>query len=146
LHRKKHATNVETLSLKQEEIHDMNQHTKNETFKTQTFVLNSDNARVRNFGNILRENTLEKRDLKTQYYALEISLYSLFASFIFLMMVLPNQAISIVELFPNTELNDPVGFMLWVKMSLFVSSLVPLFWALHYSSKRLKGRLLAKKN
>jgi hypothetical protein len=124
----------------------MNQHTKNETFKTRTFVLNSNNAGVGHFGNILGDNAIEKRDFKTQYFALEISLYSLFASFIFLMMVLPNKAVSIVELFPNTELNDPVGFMLWVKMSLFVSSLVPLFWALHYSSKRLQGRLLSRKN
>lgn len=137
---------MKTLSLKHQEIHNMNQHQKNETFKSQTFVLNSNNAGVGHFGNILGENTIEKRDLKSQYFALEVSLYSLFASFIFLMLVLPNQAIAIVELFPNTELNDPVGFMLWVKMSLFISSLVPLFWALHYSSKRLKGRLLARRS
>jgi hypothetical protein len=77
--------------------------------------------------------------------SLEISLYALFASFITVMTLLPNQASNIQAMFPSTVLADPIGFILWIKMALFVASLVPLFWALHLSSKRLKGRLFARR-
>jgi hypothetical protein len=73
--------------------------------------------------------------------ALEISLYALFISFITVMMLLPNHPGSIRAMFPNVALSDPIGFVLWIKMALFIASLVPLFWALHQSSKRLRGRL-----
>lgn len=78
-------------------------------------------------------------------YALEISLYALFASFICIMLLLPSSPQRIQAMFPNTALADPVGFILWIKMSLFVASMVPLFWALHQSGKRLKGRLHLRK-
>ncbi len=77
--------------------------------------------------------------------SLEISLYALFASFITVMTLLPNQALNIQSMFPSTVLADPIGFILWIKMALFIASLVPLFWALHLSSKRLKGRLFARR-
>ncbi|MBL7837228.1 MAG: hypothetical protein JNM67_06915 [Bacteroidetes bacterium] len=88
--------------------------------------------------------TLESNN-KQVALALELALYGLFGSFIFLMIVLPTQAVAIQNLFPNTQLNDPVGMMIWIKMTLFIASLVPLFWALHQSSKRLKGRLFLRK-
>jgi hypothetical protein len=78
--------------------------------------------------------------------ALELALYSLFCSFIFVMILLPTHPVAIQNLFPNTQLNDPVGLMIWIKMALFIASLVPLFWALHQSSKRLKGRLFLKRH
>jgi len=77
--------------------------------------------------------------------SLEISLYSLFASFVTVMTLLPNQAANIQAMFPSTFLADPIGFILWIKMALFIASLVPLFWALHLSGKRLKGRLFARR-
>jgi hypothetical protein len=61
------------------------------------------------------------------------------------MTLLPNQAVNIQAMFPSTVLTDPIGFVLWIKMALFIASLVPLFWALHLSSKRLKGRLFARR-
>jgi hypothetical protein len=77
--------------------------------------------------------------------SLEISLYALFASFITVMTLLPNHSLNIQAMFPSTVLEDPIGFILWIKMALFIASLVPLFWALHLSSKRLKGRLFARR-
>ena len=77
--------------------------------------------------------------------SLEISLYALFASFITVMTLLPSQAGNIQAMFPSTVLADPIGFILWIKMALFIASLVPLFWALQLSGKRLKGRLFARR-
>lgn len=79
---------------------------------------------------------------KTLSNALEFSLYALFVSFISIMLLLPNSPARIQAMFPNTALTDPIGFVLWIKMSLFIASLVPLFWGLHQSGKRLKGRLV----
>lgn len=76
---------------------------------------------------------------------LEVSLYVLFCSFITIMMLLPTRPDAIQSMFPNTPLTDPVGFVLWIKMTLFIASLVPLFWGLHLSSKRLKGRLFSRR-
>lgn len=77
--------------------------------------------------------------------AIELSLYALFLSFIVIMLLLPTKPDRIQAMFPNISLTDPVGFVLWIKMALFVASLVPLFWGLHQSSKRMKGRLLLRK-
>jgi hypothetical protein len=77
--------------------------------------------------------------------SLEISLYALFGSFITVMILLPSQVDNIQAMFPSTVLTDPIGFVLRIKMALFVAALVPLFWALHLSSKRLKGSLFARR-
>lgn len=99
------------------------------------------NNRMDNIHSLFGPGTLDAGNNRHLALALEICLYALFGSFIFIMILLPNQPLAIQGLFPNTRLTDPVGLMLWIKMTLFIASLVPLFWALHQSSKRLKGRL-----
>lgn len=91
-------------------------------------------------------HSLDAQDDKGLLHLIEASLYALFASFITIMLLLPSQANNIQAMFPNTPLTDPVGFVIWIKMTLFIASLVPLFWGLHLSSKRLKGRLLLRKS
>lgn len=100
---------------------------------------------IDNIHSLFGPGTLEAGNNKQLAYALEVALYALFGSFIFIMILLPTDPGSIQSLFPNTQLNDPVGLMIWIKMALFIASLVPLFWALHQSSKRLKGRLFLKR-
>jgi hypothetical protein len=96
---------------------------------------------IKNLHSLFGPHSLDSSENKGLSTVLEISLYALFASFIAIMLLLPNHADAIQSMFPNTPLTDPIGFVLWIKMTLFISALVPLFWALHLSSKRLKGRL-----
>ncbi len=112
--------------------------------KAHPFLLDP-KARIDDIQSLFGPNTLDQSTHKQLALIIEISLYALFASFIFVMMLLPNSASDIQALFSNTPLRDPVGTMLWIKMTLFIASLVPLFWALHQSSKRLKGRLFLKR-
>ncbi len=102
-------------------------------------------TRIDNIQSLFGPGTMDTESHKQLALILEVSLYALFFSFIFVMILLPNSAVSIQNLFPNTPLVDPVGTMLWIKMTLFIASLVPLFWGLHQSSKRLKGRLFLKR-
>jgi|GEM_PF-6223422 len=91
-------------------------------------------------------HSMDTQTDKALTLVLEISLYALFGSFITVMLLLPTEAAGIQAMFPNTPLTDPVGFVLWIKMTFFIASLVPLFWGLHLSSKRLQGRLIAKRS
>lgn len=90
-------------------------------------------------------HSMDTQTDKALTLVLEISLYALFGSFITVMVLIPSEAARIQAMFPNTPLTDPVGFVLWIKMTFFIASLVPLFWGLHLSSKRLQGRLFAKR-
>jgi len=103
-------------------------------------------TRIDNFQSIFGPTTMDTESNKQLAFVLEVALYALFGSFIFVMILLPTNPVAIQGMFPSTPLPDPVGTMLWIKMSLFIASLVPLFWALHQSSKRLKGRLFLRRH
>jgi hypothetical protein len=119
-------------------------HQNEQQLKAHPYLINP-KSRIENLQSLFGPGTMDTESHKQLSFILEVSLYVLFGSFIFIMMLLPTSASGIQNLFPNTPLVDPVGSMLWIKMTLFIASLVPLFWALHQSSKRLKGRLFLRR-
>lgn len=118
----------------------MNHHQENPHLKVDSILMDHKTG-INEIDKIFQAGQITERDQKTLTLAIEIASYSLFGSFIFIMILLPSSAQNIREMFPNSHLSDPIGFMLWIKMSLFLISLAPLFFALHKSSQRLKGRL-----
>jgi hypothetical protein len=121
----------------------MNSHTNKQPPKADSVFLHSEHGIE--LDTLFGPHSMDAQTHAGLTLSLEISLYALFASFISVMTLLPNQAVNIQAMFPSTVLTDPIGFVLWIKMALFIASLVPLFWALHLSSKRLKGRLFARR-
>ncbi len=121
----------------------MNSHSNKQTLKANSVFLQSEQSIE--LDSLFGPHSMDAQTHAGLTLSLEISLYALFASFITVMTLLPNQAANIQAMFPSTVLTDPIGFILWIKMALFIASLVPLFWALHLSSKRLKGRLFARR-
>jgi hypothetical protein len=121
----------------------MNSHTNKQPPKADSVFLHSEHGIE--LDTLFGPHSMDAQTHAGLTLSLEISLYALFSSFISVMTLLPNQAVNIQAMFPSTVLTDPIGFVLWIKMALFIASLVPLFWALHLSSKRLKGRLFARR-
>lgn len=119
----------------------MDSQTKNQPLEVNSVYLHSENIHA-----LFGPQSMDAQTHAGLTLSLEISLYALFCSFITIMTLLPSSAARIQMMFPNTALTDPIGFVLWIKMALFVASLVPLFWGLHLSSKRLKGRLFLRKS
>ena len=118
----------------------MNSQTNNQPIKSNSMYLNSEEL-----NSLFGPHSMDAQTHAGLTLSLEISLYALFASFITVMTLLPSHANEIQSMFPSTNLSDPIGFVLWIKMALFIAALVPLFWGLHLSSKRLKGRLFMKR-
>lgn len=123
----------------------MNHNKNTRSYESGSIAMNSGNSALGDLDTFIQNSSLAWKENRKLNYYLEISLYTLFASFLFIMLMLPNNAEAIRQLMPDASLADPVGLILWIKMALFISSLVPLFWGLHYSSVRLKGRLSFKK-
>lgn len=119
-------------------------HQNDQQLKAHPYFIDSKTG-IDNIHTLFGPSSMDTGTHKQLSLILELSLYALFASFIFVMILLPNSPAAIQALFPNTPLIDPVGMMIWIKMALFIASLVPLFWALHQSSKRMKGRLFLKR-
>lgn len=117
-------------------------HQDNTQLKVDSILINHE--RVNELGTIFNSEVINKHQKNIQF-ALELAFYTLFGSFIFIMIALPNTVEGVRLLFPNTNLQDPIGTMLWIKMALFLVSLLPLFFGLHLSSKRLKGRLFLRR-